>query len=283
MHAARCSTANHQSIRHAVFDLARALVPSDKLKIADATNGTGKTTILLMRTGESRVWSASFSRGVPGEVTPRLSVRFIRHRYQDYSPADAVAENHEPERMARGRRPECDQAAESFAFGPFDRVSYNKFLAKVASDCRKPDGLFVITPKMGPAFVENLPVNKFHGIGPATTVIMNRLGIKTGLDLRAQALPCLSSTSANPVPTITGSRAVSMNGRSTPTASASRSGRRTPSRRACTPSRRCAKRGCQSSPRSGGIATRCHPEGEVRRLSADHTKPVRRRRDRQSC
>ena len=70
-------------------------------------------------------------------------------------------------------------------------VSYNKFLAKLASDHRKPDGLFVITPKMGPAFVENLPVAKFHGVGPATTAKMNRLGIETGLDLRAQTLPFL--------------------------------------------------------------------------------------------
>ena len=45
-------------------------------------------------------------------------------------------------------------------------VSYNKFLAKLASDQRKPDGLFVITPELGPAFVESLPVGKFHGIGP---------------------------------------------------------------------------------------------------------------------
>ena len=70
-------------------------------------------------------------------------------------------------------------------------VSYNKFLAKLASDHRKPDGLFVITPKMGQAFVENLPVAKFHGVGPATTAKMNRLGIATGLDLRAQTLPFL--------------------------------------------------------------------------------------------
>jgi len=70
-------------------------------------------------------------------------------------------------------------------------VSYNKFLAKLASDHRKPDGLFVITPKMGPAFVENLPVGRFHGVGPATTAKMNRLGIETGLDLRAQTLPFL--------------------------------------------------------------------------------------------
>ena len=45
-------------------------------------------------------------------------------------------------------------------------VSYNKFLAKLASDHRKPDGLFVITPRMGPGFVEDLPIGKFHGVGP---------------------------------------------------------------------------------------------------------------------
>ena len=65
-------------------------------------------------------------------------------------------------------------------------VSYNKFLAKMASDQRKPDGLFVITPEMGPAFVENLPVGKFHGIGPATAAKMNQLGLFTGLDLKRQ-------------------------------------------------------------------------------------------------
>ncbi len=66
-------------------------------------------------------------------------------------------------------------------------VSYNKFLAKLASDHRKPDGLFVITPKMGPAFVETLPVGKFHGVGPVTAAKMNRLGIHTGLDLRSMS------------------------------------------------------------------------------------------------
>src|SRR5271170_1797478 len=67
-------------------------------------------------------------------------------------------------------------------------VSYNKFLAKLASDHRKPDGLFVITPEMGPGFVETLPIRKFNGVGPATAKKMKRLGIETGLDLRAQSL-----------------------------------------------------------------------------------------------
>src|ERR1700726_3535605 len=79
-------------------------------------------------------------------------------------------------------------------------VSYNKFLAKLASDHRKPDGLFVITPKMGPAFVERLPVEKFHGVGPATAAKMNRLGIKTGFNLREQTLAFLQQHFGKPGP-----------------------------------------------------------------------------------
>jgi DNA polymerase IV len=67
-------------------------------------------------------------------------------------------------------------------------ISYNKFLAKLASDQRKPNGQFVITPKMGPSFVEDLAVEKFHGIGPATSARMNALGIFTGTDMRNQTL-----------------------------------------------------------------------------------------------
>ncbi len=65
-------------------------------------------------------------------------------------------------------------------------VSYNKFIAKLASDINKPDGLCVITPKEGPDFVAALPVRKFHGIGPATAAKMEKLGIVTGEDLRAK-------------------------------------------------------------------------------------------------
>jgi DNA polymerase-4 len=72
-------------------------------------------------------------------------------------------------------------------------ISYNKFLAKLASDHRKPNGQYVISPEMGPAFVETLPVGKFHGIGPATSAKMNRLGIFTGLDMRNQTLEFLNA------------------------------------------------------------------------------------------
>lgn len=70
-------------------------------------------------------------------------------------------------------------------------VSYNKFLAKLASDCKKPDGLFVITPKMGERFVEALPIERFHGVGPATAAKMKSFGVDTGLDLKAQTLSFL--------------------------------------------------------------------------------------------
>jgi DNA polymerase-4 len=70
-------------------------------------------------------------------------------------------------------------------------VSYNKFLAKMASDERKPDGLFVIPPGMGPSFVEGLPIGRFHGIGPVTCEKMERLGIHDGGELKAQTLSFL--------------------------------------------------------------------------------------------
>jgi len=70
-------------------------------------------------------------------------------------------------------------------------VSYNKFLAKLASDQNKPDGLCVIPPGRGEAFVAELPVSRFHGVGPRTAEKMARLGIHTGADLRARSLAFL--------------------------------------------------------------------------------------------
>ncbi len=70
-------------------------------------------------------------------------------------------------------------------------ISYNKFLAKMASNMRKPNGQFVITPENGAAFVEALEVKKFHGVGPATAAKLNGLGIYTGMDLKAKPLAFL--------------------------------------------------------------------------------------------
>jgi DNA polymerase-4 len=70
-------------------------------------------------------------------------------------------------------------------------ISYCKFIAKLASDFRKPNGQYVVTPERGPAFVEALPVTKFYGVGPVTAAKMHGLGIQTGADLRDQSLEFL--------------------------------------------------------------------------------------------
>jgi len=63
-------------------------------------------------------------------------------------------------------------------------ISYNKFLAKMASDLHKPNGQTVILPEQASDFLAKLPVEKFHGIGKATANTMHEFGIKTGADLR---------------------------------------------------------------------------------------------------
>src|SRR5271167_2331615 len=70
-------------------------------------------------------------------------------------------------------------------------ISCNKFLAKIASDTRKPNGQFAIMPDQAEAFVATLPIAKFHGVGPKTAAKMHALGIKTGADLRRHTLAFL--------------------------------------------------------------------------------------------
>ncbi|HHS94963.1 MAG TPA: DNA polymerase IV [Phaeodactylibacter sp.] len=63
-------------------------------------------------------------------------------------------------------------------------VSFNKFLAKIASDINKPNGLKVITPEEAIPFLEQLPIEKFFGIGKVTAKRMKGMGIHTGADLK---------------------------------------------------------------------------------------------------
>src|SRR3546814_12034102 len=65
-------------------------------------------------------------------------------------------------------------------------VSYNKFIAKLASDQNKPDGLAIIPPGQGAEFVQTLSIRRFHGIGPVTAAKMEGLGIFSGADLDAK-------------------------------------------------------------------------------------------------
>lgn len=76
-------------------------------------------------------------------------------------------------------------------------VSYNKFIAKLASDQNKPDGLTVIAPGKGAAFVQTLSIRRFHGIGPVTASKMEKLGIFTGADLFAKPLEWLEDNFGN--------------------------------------------------------------------------------------
>ena len=95
--------------------------------------------------------------------------------------ARAIAED-----IRRRIREECQLTASA-------GVSYCKFIAKLASDHRKPDGLCVITPDRGAEFVASLPVARFHGVGPVTARKMERLGIVTGADLRDWSMPALQA------------------------------------------------------------------------------------------
>lgn len=71
-------------------------------------------------------------------------------------------------------------------------VSFNKFLAKIASDINKPNGMKVIKPDEAAAFIDALPIEKFFGIGKVTAKKMHRLGIFKGVDLRERSLLELS-------------------------------------------------------------------------------------------
>ncbi len=70
-------------------------------------------------------------------------------------------------------------------------ISFNKFLAKIASDYHKPDGLTEITPEAAPAFLEALPIRKFHGIGSASAARLESRNIRTGKELKQLSLATL--------------------------------------------------------------------------------------------
>ena len=88
-------------------------------------------------------------------------------------------------------------------------VAPNKFLAKLASDWRKPDGLFVIQPEEIEAFLLPLPVGRLPGVGKVTGEKLAKLGIQTVADLRKLDLPALEEHSAAMVCAYTNSRAAS--------------------------------------------------------------------------
>jgi nucleotidyltransferase/DNA polymerase involved in DNA repair len=109
-------------------------------------------------------------------------------------------------------------------------VSFNKFLAKVASDCNKPNGITVITPDQAPAFIDQLPIRKFFGVGKVTEERMLNLGIKTGADLKRASLQYFDSlTLARLAATIITSPTARITGLCNPIASENPMARKRPS------------------------------------------------------
>ncbi len=125
-------------------------------------------------------------RGLFAEYTPLIEPLSLDEAYLD------VTENLKGITSAtRIAREIKDKIRETTRLTASAGVSYNKFLAKLASDYRKPDGLFVIRPGEGEAFVSGLSVAVFHGIGRVTAEKMRGLGIFTGADLKLQTEPFL--------------------------------------------------------------------------------------------
>ena len=87
-------------------------------------------------------------------------------------------------RLYNSREKSSDRYWEQTELTASAGVSYCKFLAKIASDRNKPDGLTVITPLEAPAFLETLPIEKFFGVGKVTAARLKTLGIQTGADLK---------------------------------------------------------------------------------------------------
>jgi len=178
--------------------------------LAIAVGGGGPRGVVLTASYEARRFGVRSA--MPNAVARRLcpELLFVRPRFDAYRAASRVIREVflswtplvEPLSLdeayldvteACGSRPAVEVARaikaeilERTGLTASAGVSFNKLLAKLASDLRKPDGLSVIRPEKALAFLAGLPVERFHGVGPATAARMERLGIQTGADLRAQ-------------------------------------------------------------------------------------------------
>lgn len=143
-------------------------------------------------------------------VTPRMEVyraasqevRAVFRRYTDLSEPLSLDEAYLDVTTPKIGPPSATRIAERIRHEILERtgltasagVSYNKFLAKLASGMNKPDGLKVILPGTAQALLESLKVEAFHGIGPATAKRLHAEGVYTGADLKQQSLERLRET-----------------------------------------------------------------------------------------
>ena len=127
-------------------------------------------------------------RGIFHQYTPHVEPLSLDEAYLDVT--DDIRGIGSATAIAQAIRRDIREATQLTASAG---VSYNKFLAKLASDQNKPDGICVIRPGEGAAFVQSLPIRRFHGVGPKGAEKMARLGIETGADLAAKDRDWLSA------------------------------------------------------------------------------------------
>jgi len=183
-----------------------------------AVGGSGGRGVVAAASYEARKFGVRSA--MPSVTAKRLcpDLIFVRHRFDAYKEASrqirAIFEHHTPKveplsldeayldvtedrlgigsatRIAELIRQEIKAKTQLTASAG---VSYNKFLAKLASDQNKPDGICIIRPGEGADFVATLPIRRFHGVGPKAEEKMKRLGIETGADLAAKDIDFLRS------------------------------------------------------------------------------------------
>ncbi len=181
-----------------------------------AVGGAGGRGVVAAASYEARKFGVKSA--MPSVTAKRRcpDLIFVRHRFDAYKEASrqirAVFEHHTPlveplsldeayldvtedklgigsaTRIAELIRQEIKAKTQLTASAG---VSYNKFLAKIASDQNKPDGICVIRPGEGADFVAGLPIRRFHGVGPKAEEKMKRLGIETGADLACKDIDFL--------------------------------------------------------------------------------------------
>lgn len=181
-----------------------------------AVGGAGGRGVVAAASYEARRFGVKSA--MPSVTAKRLcpDLIFVKHRFDAYKEASrqirAIFEHHTPHveplsldeayldvtedrlgigsatRVAELIREEIKAKTKLTASAG---VSYNKFLAKLASDQHKPDGLCVIKPGEGADFVAGLPIRRFHGVGPKAEEKMKRLGVETGADLAAKDIAFL--------------------------------------------------------------------------------------------
>ena len=183
-----------------------------------AVGGSGGRGVVAAASYEARKFGVRSA--MPSVTAKRLcpDLIFVRHRFDAYKEASRtirkIFEHHTPHveplsldeafldvtedrlgigsatRIAELIRQEIKAKTQLTASAG---ISYNKFLAKIASDQNKPDGMCVIRPGQGADFVAGLPIRRFHGVGPKAEEKMKRLGITTGADLAAKDIDFLRS------------------------------------------------------------------------------------------